>query len=57
MPDRHTEKPLSIRLGADRQRLEDFAEQADQPVRRVITDAIRAWLDKHAAQTGTGKPS
>lgn len=48
MTDRHREKPLSLRLGAERQRLEDFARDTRQPVRRVITDAVRAWLDKHA---------
>ena len=47
MPDRHREKPLSLRLGPDRQRLEDFARDTRQPVRKVITDAVRAWLDKH----------
>jgi len=58
MADRHTEKPLSIRLGAERQRLEDYAEQAGQPVRRVIKDAVRAWLDKHSAGNGeTGETS
>ena len=45
MPDRHREKPLSLRLGPDRQRLEDFATDTGQPVRRVIADAVRAWLD------------
>jgi hypothetical protein len=48
MPDRHREKPLSLRLGDQRQRLEDFARETRQPVRRVISDAVRAWLDKHA---------
>jgi hypothetical protein len=47
-PDRHREKPLSVRLGAERQRLEDFARATGQPVRRVIADAVKAWLDKHA---------
>jgi predicted transcriptional regulator len=45
--DRHREKPLSLRLGPDRARLEDFARDTRQPVRRVITDAVRAWLDRH----------
>lgn len=52
MADRHREKPLSLRLGAERQRLEDFARTTGQPVRRVIADAVRAWLDQHAPQTG-----
>jgi hypothetical protein len=46
--DRHREKPLSLRLGAERQRLEDFGRDTGQPVRRVIIDAVRAWLDTHA---------
>jgi hypothetical protein len=46
MPDRHREKPLSLRLGAQRQRLEKFARDTGQPVRRVIADAVKAWLDK-----------
>jgi len=49
MPDRHLEKPLSLRLGAERQRLEDYARDTGQPVRRVIADAVRAWLDGHAS--------
>ena len=48
MPDRHREKPLSLRLGAERQRLEDYARDIGQPVRRVITDAVKAWLDQRA---------
>jgi len=50
--DRHREKPLSVRLGAERQRLEHFARDTGQPVRRVVTDAVKAWLDQHAARTG-----
>jgi len=46
--DRHREKPLSLRLGTDRQRTEDYAAAAGLPVRRVILDAVRAWLDRHA---------
>jgi len=49
MPDRHREKPLSLRLGAERQRLENYARATGQPVRRVITDAVKAFLDKHAS--------
>lgn len=52
MADRHREKPLSLRLGAERQRLEDYARDTGQPVRRVISDAVKAWLDKHAEITG-----
>jgi predicted DNA-binding protein len=56
--DRHREKPLSVRLGAERQRLDDYARQTGQPVRRVIKDAVRAWLDKHTAGNGeTGETS
>lgn len=51
--DRHREKPLSLRLGAERQRLEDYARDTGQPVRRVIADAVRAWLDKHAKNGNT----
>ena len=51
MTDRHREKPLSLRLGPERQRLEDYARTAGQPVRRVIADAVKAWLDKHAGST------
>ena len=47
MPDRHREKPLSLRLGDQRQRLEDFARKTGQPVRRVITDAVTYWLGQH----------
>ena len=52
MTDRHREKPLSLRLGAERQRLEDFARDTGQPVRRVITNAVKAWLDQHATVQG-----
>jgi hypothetical protein len=55
--DRHREKPLSLRLGAERQRLETFARDTGQPVRRVIADAVKAWLDKHAAKTGSTMPT
>lgn len=50
MPDRHREKPLSLRLGAERQRLEDYARATGQPVRRIIADAVTAWLDQHEAE-------
>ena len=50
MADRHREKPLSVRFGeAERLRLEDYAAAAGLPVRRVVLDAVRAWLDAHAA--------
>ena len=51
MPDRHRERPLSLRLGAERQPLEDYARDTGQPVRRVIADAVKAQLGR----TG-GKP-
>jgi hypothetical protein len=53
MTDRHREKPLSLRLGPDRQRLEAYARDTGKPVRRVIADAVKAWLDKHARTTET----
>jgi hypothetical protein len=50
----HREKPLSLRLPEDlRQRLEDFARATGQPVRKIIGDAVRAWLDRHAPETTT----
>jgi hypothetical protein len=45
--DRHREKPLSLRLGAERQRLDDFARTAGQPVRSVIAKAVTDYLDRH----------
>ena len=53
MPDRHIEKPLSLRLGVERRRLEDYARDTGQPVRRVITHAVKAWLDRHSAPLNT----
>ncbi|MGH3205105.1 MAG: hypothetical protein ACRDP5_24105 [Streptosporangiaceae bacterium] len=51
MTDYHREKPLSLRLGhAERRRLEDYARDTGQPVRRVIADAVQAWLDQHATR-------
>jgi len=52
--DRHREKPLSLRLGAERQRLEDYARTTGQPVRRVIADAVKAWLDRQERSDGAG---
>ena len=46
MPDRHTEKPLSLRLGTERQRVEEAADRHGVPVRRWILDAIRERLDR-----------
>lgn len=47
MPDRHKSAPLSLRLPeAERQRLETYAREHDQPVRRVITQAVRLLLDQ-----------
>lgn len=45
-PDRHTEKPLSLRLGVERSRVEAAARQAGIPVRRWLLDAIREKLDR-----------
>ena len=53
MPDSHREKPLILRLGAERQRLEDYARDTGQPVRRVITRAVKDWLDRHSAPLNT----
>ena len=52
-PDRHREKPLSLRLGPERKRLESFARTTGQPVRRVISDAVTAWLDKNGTTQTT----
>ena len=52
--DRHREKPLSLRLGAERQRLEDYARDTGQPVRRVIADAVKAWLDERVKRELNG---
>lgn len=48
--DRHREKPISLRLGPDRQRLEEYARATGQPVRRVIIDAVRARLDEDGSR-------
>lgn len=53
MPDRHLEKPLSLRLGAERQRLEDYARDHDQPIRSVIKDAVKALLDNAENHEGS----
>jgi predicted transcriptional regulator len=50
--DRHAETPLTVRFSDDRRRLEDFAAATHTPVRRVVRDAVRAWLDKHTAGNG-----
>ena len=47
MPDRHTEKPLSLRLGAERQPVEDAAVRAGVPVRQWILSAVREKLACH----------
>lgn len=44
--DRHREKPLSLRLGDQRQRLEAHARSISRPVRRVIKDAVVEYLDR-----------
>lgn len=49
MADRHMEKPLSLRLGAERQRVEAAAERAGLPVRRWLLDAVREKLDREDA--------
>ena len=45
MADRHTEKPLSLRLGALRAWVEEEAARTGKPVRRVILDAIQRAKD------------
>ena len=45
--DRHRHDPITYRPAPDvRERLEHFARDTGQPVRRVIADAVRAWLDR-----------
>lgn len=54
MPDRHAEKPLSLRLGAERSRVEEAAERAGVPVRRWLMDAVREKLDREEAAQPRG---
>lgn len=49
MPDRHLEKPLSLRLGAERQRVKEAADREGVPVRQWILTAIREKLKRDAA--------
>lgn len=51
--DRHREKPLSLRLGAERQRVEDAAEQAGLAVRQWILAAVREKLNREVLASGT----
>ena len=55
--DRHREKPLSLRLGDMRPRLEHFAHENGRPVRGVILDAVRAWLDRPEYRSRREDPS
>jgi len=51
MPSQHKTTPLSIRLpDAERQRLYNYAERHGVPVRRVIIDALREFLDRESAE-------
>ena len=44
--DRHAETPLTVRFSKDRH----------TPVRRVVRDAVRHWLDKHTSpDAGNGE--
>ena len=52
MADRHTEKPLSLRLGALRPWVEQQAAATGKPVRRVILDAIEAAKERGEASAG-----
>lgn len=49
--DRHAEQPLTVRFGTDRSRLEDYSDRTGLAVRRIVRDAVRHWLDKHAPET------
>jgi hypothetical protein len=52
MPDRHKTPPLSIRLpDAERSAVYAKAERDGIPVRRVILDAIRAYLGERKVIT------
>lgn len=44
--DRHREKPLSLRLGPERQPVEEAAERDGVPVRQWILAAIREKLTR-----------
>jgi len=47
--DRHAVKPINWRPSeADDKRLRDYADTAGIPLRRIIADAVRHWLDRHA---------
>ena len=48
LPDRHAEKPLSLRMGAERLRVEDAAKREGIPVRQWILAAIREKLARDA---------
>jgi hypothetical protein len=55
MPDRHREKPLSLRLGPDRQPVEEAAAAEGMPVRKWILAAIRERLERQAAAVASGR--
>jgi hypothetical protein len=46
MPDRHKQKPISIRPSADlRAWLETYAERNQRPIRAVIIEALAAYRE------------
>jgi hypothetical protein len=51
--DRHAETPLSLRLGADRDRTAAAAERLGVPVRRYILDAVRERLEREGSGAQT----
>lgn len=51
MPDRHREKPLSLRLGAEREWVEEHAARTGMPVRQVILTAIREKKERDMSIT------
>ena len=54
--DRHRHGPITYRPAPDvRERLEHFARTTGQPVRRVIADAVKAWLDQNETTETTGE--
>jgi hypothetical protein len=53
--DRHAETPLSLRLGAERDRVTAAAGQLGVPVRRYILDAVRERLERE--ESGAHAPA
>ena len=55
MPDRHKEKPLSLRLGTERQRVEEAAATAGKRVRAWLLEAVREKLDRESGPADRGQ--